>query len=434
MFFPESDILLRHSPEYEEAIKKVDSFFNCLNTIQKTQINIDVVADLLELKGDIINFIFEQYCTNGLLIKRKYLKCPYEHDIITEIDELELKKLPTIRFCDICGSDHSFGDRDIVERFSFSAPIDTSNNRNDPGENAPQTPQGSLQINEDKGTKAVKFAEMAISKKCRNKVKIAAIQLDYDLTTTFPPMITQNDALLDKITKALDIAKEHKVNIACLPELCMSMDWLAMLKSSFPEIIIIAGSYYDREYHNTCEILANSSNNIPAQFKIKPSEFEAPRPMGTAMKPGDTINIYETEYGKFVVLICRDFGNFISRLNNDVDIIFVPSYNEALERFHTEAHNHVLNYPSFIILANSAANGGTAIFGQLDRLYFPRLEQHNCKSKGDMTYKLCELGKNLEGIIIADFDIVHKSIQKPTPIDSDEVLISVNNIKREILS
>ena len=114
-----------------------------------------------------------------------------------------------------------------------------------------------------------------------------------------------------------------------------------------------AGSCYDNKCQNICKILIDSKEEIPSQVKIKPSEFESPQETGKGMVSGDTINIYETKLGKFSVLICRDFGNFIGQLKDNIDIIFVPSYKPKPDRFSKTAHNHVTDYPSYVIISNT---------------------------------------------------------------------------------
>ncbi|MGB7571996.1 MAG: hypothetical protein WBL87_09595, partial [Methanothrix sp.] len=117
------------------------------------------------------------------------------------------------------------------------------------------------------------------------------------------------------------------------------------------------------------------------------------------------------------------------KLSNKIDFLFVPSYNENICRFEDLAHTHVQNHPSYIIISNSAIYGGTSIFGQIDKVHFNQLVQAGFKEKDSDTYKLCEIKKGSEGIIVAEFDIKHKSIQKPTPIDPSETFKSVKNIK-----
>ena len=51
-----------------------------------------------------------------------------------------------------------------------------------------------------------------------------------------------------------------------------------------------------------------------------------------------------------------------------------------------------------------------------------------CKDAGDQTYKLCEIKKEQEGVVIADFNLSHKSVEAPTPSDPNEEIRIVYNI------
>jgi HEAT repeat protein/predicted amidohydrolase len=262
-------------------------------------------------------------------------------------------------------------------------------------------------------------------------VKIAAVQLNFKLSTdTFPPELYDKDMVKSKVINAIIKARDNGVNILCLPELCICEDWLPEIKNECGYMILIPGSFYDKEDHNLCKIICCSEMEVPPQLKFYPSAFEDSRIAGTRMVRGNKlIYIYETELGCFSVLICRDFGNFIPYLRGKADMVFVPSYNSANERFHKDADNHVTNNPSYVIISNTALYGGTSIFRQLNKGYFPVLIQKKYKKKDDSSYKLCEIEAEKEGMIIAEFDLVYKSPQLQTTINSDEEIITVRNIQ-----
>ena len=277
-----------------------------------------------------------------------------------------------------------------------------------------------------------KIRLIPISDRKKDVIRIINIQIDFELLTdTFPPNIKDEDKIRDKVFNALEKAKHEDADIVCLPELCVNENWLPDMKSQFNGMFIIPGTCYDKENHNICQLVLEHSGDIQPQLKFNPSSFEDSRVMEGRMKSGEKlINIYETQFGKIAILICRDFGNFIHFLRGIVDIVFVPSYNKANERFHKDADNHVTNSPSYVILSNTALYGGTSIFGQFDYNHFNTLEQKGCKKKGDRSYKLCEIEKGTEGMIIAEFNIANKSPQKQTPIASEEEIICVGNIKK----
>lgn len=284
-------------------------------------------------------------------------------------------------------------------------------------------------ISKDIDTPRLNYIHISETKK--NLVSIATVQLNFQLTDSFPPTLVERDATKKKILSALEIAKNEGAEIACLPELCIHEEWVEEIGNQFSDMIIIPGSYYDSNNYNTCKLSLESDISIQPQRKITPSAFEDSRVMGPRMTCGEKIiNIYQTQFGSFAILICRDFGNFIHFLRGKVDIVFVPSYNPANARFHKDADSHITNSPSYVIISNTALYGGTSIFGQLDFKHFNALEQGECKKKGDSSYKLCEIEKDEEGLIIADFNLIYKSPQKQNPINPDEEIISVENIRK----
>ena len=70
------------------------------------------------------------------------------------------------------------------------------------------------------------------------------------------------------------------------------------------------------------------------------------------------------------------------------------------------------------------------MFGQLNKNYFGRLADGGCKEREDSTYKLCEVKKGQEELIIADFNLDHKGVQVPIPSNLDKVIKSVDHIKK----
>jgi retron-type reverse transcriptase/predicted amidohydrolase len=278
-------------------------------------------------------------------------------------------------------------------------------------------------------TNFMRTKNIFISKSIKDRVRIATVQLDFLLSSSFPPEILDKNGVLDKINIALEKAKENKVDIICFPELSFCQEWLPQIKEKYSDITIIAGSYYSEIKNNVCQILSKYNSYKSPQLKIKPSIFEQGEYV-QKMLPGELINIYISEYGKFAVLICRDFPVYAPYLRDRTDIIFVPSYNKDTNRFYSAAHNHVENSPSYIIISNCSQFGGTSIFGIMHYVYFDELAAIGYKRKDDKTYNLCEIKKGDEGLIFADFNIVHKAIQTPTVSDSDYEVKPVINITR----
>jgi len=274
-----------------------------------------------------------------------------------------------------------------------------------------------------------KIQTVHISETEQEIVRIAVAQICFELTESFPFAVKNRDEVKTKIFSALDIAKQDGANIVCLPELCLYEEWINEIKEKYPDMIVIGGSFYE-DNKNICPIIMESDTDIPYQPKITPSPFEDGI-MGPRMIPGDRIYKYETRFGKFVILICMDFDDLAHFFREtDIDMIFCPSFNSANERFHNEAHSHVERTPSYILIANTGLHGGTSIFGQLNKKYFGGLVDGGCKERGDSTYKLCEVKKGQEEVIIADFNLDHKGAQVPTPSNPNKVIKSVDNIKK----
>ncbi|MEA3282626.1 MAG: hypothetical protein U9Q68_08755, partial [Euryarchaeota archaeon] len=167
-------------------------------------------------------------------------------------------------------------------------------------------------------------------------VRIAVAQISFELTESFPFVVTNRDEVKTKIFSALEIARKGDANIVCLPELCLCKEWISEIKGKYPDMIVIGGSFY-KDNKNICPIIMESETDIPYQPKITPSPFEDGI-MGPRMIPGDRIYRYETRFGKFVILICMDFDDLAHFFREaDIDMIFCPSFNSANERFQNEA-------------------------------------------------------------------------------------------------
>lgn len=274
-----------------------------------------------------------------------------------------------------------------------------------------------------------KIETIHISKTQKNIIRVAVIQLFFELTKSFPPIVENKIDIKKKIFSGLDFAKQNYVNIVCLPELCLCEEWVPEIKGKYPDMIIIGGFY--KENKNICPIIIKSDEDIPCQCKIEPSALEDAEKWETGMVSGDKIYKYETQFGKFVILICRDFDRFAHRFReSDIDFIFCPAYNDSNKRFHDEANIHVTKTSSYILIANTGKYGGTSIFGKIHKNYFSRLIGEGCKKEHDLDYKLCEVEEKKEEIILADFHLNFKDVRVPTPSDSSKEKISVTKIRK----
>lgn len=259
-------------------------------------------------------------------------------------------------------------------------------------------------------------------------VRIAVVQFCFELTESFPFAAKNKDEVKTKIFSALDIARDNGVNIVCLPELCLCEEWISAIRGKYPDMIVIGGSFY-KDNKNICPVIMRSDVEIHYQHKVTPSDREQGL-MGQKMVPGDAIYRYETRFGRFVILICRDFGKFVNLFEvTDIDMIFCPSFNVANKRVCKKADAHVEETPSYILIANTGIYGGTSIFGRSKTEYLGGLVDDGCRAAEDLTYMLCKVKEKQEKMIIADFNLVHKSVQVPTSFDTEKEIRSVDNIK-----
>ncbi|HOO53815.1 MAG TPA: hypothetical protein PLY21_17825 [Spirochaetota bacterium] len=120
MYFQESDTLLLSNPAYKGPIERIDEYLGTRRPEEQIALNIDVVADITGIDARVIRNIFDEYYSLGLLSKKYYITCPYEDDIIEEIEEDDNSQSPLRRFCDICGEEHVFSDKDITCRYSLT--------------------------------------------------------------------------------------------------------------------------------------------------------------------------------------------------------------------------------------------------------------------------------------------------------------------------
>jgi predicted amidohydrolase len=279
-----------------------------------------------------------------------------------------------------------------------------------------------------------KIRVFKVSTRKKEIVRVAAVQLNFSLAEdSFPPEIVNKFELKEKILRAIKIALNEGADIVCLPELCIYDDWILDIESIRQDMVVIAGSYYDVENHNICRLLLSSDSNIPSQTKINPSPFEQSY-IVQKMVPGNKLYIYNTKVGKFSVLICRDFPNLRHHLRGKIDIIFVPSYNKQITWFHEDANNHISNSPAYVVMSNTSLYGGTTVFGRIRKELNSDLVGRGFKRKDDsLLYKLCELKKGEEGLIIVDFNLVYKSIQVPTPIDPTEEKKPISYLDKKII-
>ncbi|MGD2248537.1 MAG: tetratricopeptide repeat protein [Candidatus Methanofastidiosia archaeon] len=264
-------------------------------------------------------------------------------------------------------------------------------------------------------------------------VRLGIVQFNFTLqskngTPQFPPTPENPLVLKDKFLQYLDIAIKKGLDIVCFPELSMTHKILEIIQEkNIPDMIIIGGSCYKNK-KNICPVICN--NTIYPVQKIHPSKYcQFSSIEGKGMDPGDTIYLFDSVAGKFVVLICEDFRDelhtILSRID-DLDLLFVTSYNPNPDRFHEIAAPIPPDHPMYIIQSNvSEINekfGKSSLFGNIDLAYAEQLKKEGFNSDIEKN-KVAEL-KN-EGILIAEVNTTQKAISKVTPVDYQ----TIKNVK-----
>jgi adenosylhomocysteinase len=117
MFYQESETLLVKYPQYKDYISILDKFLGNLSFSEGSQLNIEVVSDIVSVPIHIVEFIFDEYVKLGLLKRKNFLKCPMQGDLVVGIEKKD--NFPIKTFCDICGEEHSFNSEDVVVRYSL---------------------------------------------------------------------------------------------------------------------------------------------------------------------------------------------------------------------------------------------------------------------------------------------------------------------------
>jgi len=378
----------------------------------------DPVKTWNKFKGENPIFMYEQYQSYA---KNKKSMLGLKVDNFISFSPLSLEDLRKI-FDDYASID------DLCNNYVSKTIVDKFNKAVNKNLNIESEQEDSIVSN------TVKLNEIRVSEREKNIIRIATVQIDYELSSSFPFEIKNINEIHFKINLALEKAKDKNCDIICFPELSFCEEWLSEIKNKFSSMIIIAGSYYNNAKNNICQIFFGPDNFTSSQLKIKPSASEEGI-YAKRMVPGESVNIYESKFGTFAVLICRDFPHYVRYLRNKVDIIFVPSYNKELENFYSAAQDHVIHSPSYVVISNSSQYGGTSLFGIEDNRIFDQLVEAGYKSKNDNTYNLCEFKKEkedkiIEGMIIADLNLAHKTLQKPTPVNPQDEIKPVKIIDK----
>ena len=249
----------------------------------------------------------------------------------------------------------------------------------------------------------------------REWIKVCLVQLDVSIEAKPPPAdfgytLKDNNKIKEKIFKALDTAKEQKVDIICFPELSFAEEWVDEIKDQYNEMIIIGGSFYDNGY-NICPIIINGEYIDPPYKKCFPSPaLETSRLTGRGMKSGDVLYVFQTKCGRFSVLTCIDYTAQIYRIleheaGEGIDFVINPCYDHNIERSQSRCDLDCEDHGLSVIQVNRAPDmnhkyGKSCIIAKEHKSMLDRLINAGFKPSDGIKYKLCQL--NGEEMLIAD--------------------------------
>ena len=118
--------------------------------------------------------------------------------------------------------------------------------------------------------------------------------------------------LISNLEACLSTGLAEKLDVLVLPELALTLP--EDLREQFlrkastiaksQSMIIVAGSYYDKERHNRLVVVGPGW--VELGYKVRPSRFEVSPRDGEGMKPGNEILVLQTDLGNFAVITCVD--------------------------------------------------------------------------------------------------------------------------------
>ncbi len=280
------------------------------------------------------------------------------------------------------------------------------------------------------GSEEAKVKLKAIENTLNDWVRVCLVQLDFSLQFLAPPqefgyVLGKDDEeiVCHKVFSALKTAEKEKANIICFPELSFASEWVEWIKKDFKDIIVIGGSYYQDRF-NICPAIILGAEYLTR--KIHPSPFtEGEVEPGRGMKRGKEILVFQTRFGRFVLLTCLDYREEVYRIiyNADekiknVDFIINPCYNRDVANFQKQGDlNCQQGSCPYILQANvlrinGEECGGTCIIGTDHKSALDRYEAEGYKPGNDpIKYKLLQAEREM--MLIADLDVKRKGVPMP---------------------
>lgn len=241
-------------------------------------------------------------------------------------------------------------------------------------------------------------------------------------------------SIFQKVFKKL---KNEKVDIIVFPELAISFNLnskyyfgnknnplreLLIEEAFVKKRIIIPGTYYN-DRRNTCPVLFPTKEIIHT-VKQTLSDLEDAPLRDYAIIKGLCTPVFNTNFGSFTILICRDLLNdsLLSEiLELNPDIIFNPSANSDIERFGTKSSSIVENHDLFIIQPNALNNDNldysSTIYSILNDKDIEILRKEY--KKDDTHYGVYNSPANENEIVIVSVGLKSKRLSRPSRGDDE---------------
>ena len=129
------------------------------------------------------------------------------------------------------------------------------------------------------------------------------------------------------------------------------------------KIMIIGGAErfinnkYNLDLYRNASFIFNPDQEPIIQLKSFSGKDDPP------FHPGRVINIIESSFGVFSILICADFleESLLNRIREEVDFLAVISFNKDTNEFMTRAYSWCYSNNCYIIITNILEYGGFSI-------------------------------------------------------------------------
>ena len=200
------------------------------------------------------------------------------------------------------------------------------------------------------------------------------------------------DIVSRKVTEMIKKAHDNGINVLTFPEMVIDLSYDTMLEEISDlakkyNMYLIPGSYHDISMRKNLSlvigpdgILWEQEKNIPAMINFKGKRFTEGIESG---KYPRKVIICNTEYGRMVIAICRDFLDMdlrveLKNFEPPVDLIFNPAFTPVTVDFkaaHFDARRSIYAYCFF---ANIGEYGNSLIYTpekeRIERTIPPREE------------------------------------------------------------